>query len=105
MDAPILAPLPEGMDSHFGPELRRFVLMQYHQGQSTLPRLVALLQSVGVSISKRQVQRLLTDKQDGFRQRSPCGFTRRTGDVALCVGGRYRCAACRQERVLHADRQ
>jgi hypothetical protein len=62
----ILAPLPEGVDSHFGPELRRFVLMQYHQGQSTLPRLVALLQSVGVSISKRQVQRLLTDQQDDF---------------------------------------
>ena len=62
----VLAPLPEGVDSHFGPELRRFVLMQYHQGQSTLPRLVALLQSVGVSISKRQVQRLLTDKQADF---------------------------------------
>jgi hypothetical protein len=62
----ILASLPEGIEGHFGPELRRFVLMQYHQGQSTLPRLVALLQSVGVSISKRQVQRLLTDKQDGF---------------------------------------
>jgi hypothetical protein len=40
--------------------------MHYHQGQSTLPRLVALLQSVGVSISKRQVQRLLTDKQQDF---------------------------------------
>jgi hypothetical protein len=40
--------------------------MQYHQGQSTLPRLVALLQSVGVSISKREVQRLLTDRQQGF---------------------------------------
>jgi hypothetical protein len=62
----ILAPLPDGIDGHFGPELRRFVLMQYHQGQSTLPRLTALLQSVGVSISKRQVQRLLTDKQEGF---------------------------------------
>jgi hypothetical protein len=62
----ILAPLPEGIDCHFGPELRRFVLMQYHQGQSTLPRLTALLQSVGVSISKRQVQRLLTDNQEGF---------------------------------------
>jgi hypothetical protein len=40
--------------------------MQYHQGQSTLPRLTALLQSLGVSISKRQVQRLLTDKQEEF---------------------------------------
>jgi hypothetical protein len=62
----ILAPLPEGIDGHFGPELRRFVLMQYHQGQSTLPRLAALLRSVGVSISKRQLQRLLTDKQESF---------------------------------------
>jgi hypothetical protein len=62
----ILASLPAGIDGHFGPELRRFVLMHYHQGQSTLPRLVALLQSVGVSISKRQVQRLLTDQQDEF---------------------------------------
>jgi hypothetical protein len=62
----ILAPLPEGVDGHFGPDLRRFVLMHYHQGQSTLPRLVALLRSLGVSISKRQVQRLLTDKQDDF---------------------------------------
>ena len=26
----ILAPLPEGIEGHFGPELRRFVLMQYH---------------------------------------------------------------------------
>jgi hypothetical protein len=62
----ILAPLPEGVDGHFGPELRRFVLMQYHQGQSTLPRLATFLRSVGVAISKRQLQRLLTDKQADF---------------------------------------
>ncbi len=62
----IVAPLPEGTEGHFGPDLRRFVLMQYHQGQSTLPRLTALLQSVGLSISKREVQRLLTEKHDGF---------------------------------------
>jgi Transposase IS66 family len=62
----IIAPLPEGTKGHFGSDLRRFVLMQYHQGQTTLPRLTALLHSVGVSISKREVQRLLTDKQQGF---------------------------------------
>jgi len=62
----IVAPLPEGTCGHFGPDLRRFVLMQYHQGQTTLPRLTALLHSLGVAISKREVQRLLTDKQDGF---------------------------------------
>ena len=48
----IVAPLPEGTSGHFGPGLRRFVPMQYHQGQTTLPRLTALLHSAGVSISK-----------------------------------------------------
>ena len=62
----IVAPLPEGTKGHFGADLRRFVLMQYHQGQTTLPRLTALLHSVGVPISKREVQRLLTEKQQGF---------------------------------------
>ena len=33
----VLARLPDGTEGHFGPELRRFVLMQYHQGKSTLP--------------------------------------------------------------------
>ena len=62
----IVAPLPAGTIGHFGPDMRRFVLMQYHQGQSTSPRLTALLQSVGVSISKRETQRLLTEGHDGF---------------------------------------
>jgi hypothetical protein len=62
----MVAPLPEGTTGHFGPSLRRFVLMQYHQGQTTLPRLTALLHSVGVSISQREIQRLLTGRQDGF---------------------------------------
>jgi hypothetical protein len=62
----IVAALPEGTRGHFGPDLRRFVLMQYHQGQTTLPRLTALMQSVGVSISKRAVQRLLTEKHQSF---------------------------------------
>ena len=62
----IVAPLPEGTKGHFGPELRRFVLMQYHQGQTTLPRLTGLLQATGLAISKREVQRLLTDQHDGF---------------------------------------
>ncbi len=48
----IVAPLSKGIAGHFVPHLRRFVLMQYHQGQSTLPRLTALLHSVGLSISK-----------------------------------------------------
>jgi hypothetical protein len=62
----VTAPLPAGIDGHFGPELRRFVLAQYHQGQMTVPRLVTLLHGLGIFISKRQVIRLLTANQDGF---------------------------------------
>ena len=61
----ILAPLPAGIDGHFGPELRRFVLMQYHQGQSTMPRLLDFVQSLGVAISKRQLVRLLNENHEG----------------------------------------
>ncbi len=62
----IVAPLPEEIEGHFGPELRRFVLMQYHQGQSTMPRLLAFLRSLGISISKRQLVRLLNEKHEAF---------------------------------------
>jgi hypothetical protein len=64
--ATLTAALPEGITGHFGPQLRRFVLAQYHQGQVTMPRLLALLRSVGILISKRQLVRLLIAGQDGF---------------------------------------
>jgi hypothetical protein len=42
------------------------VLFQYHQGQVTVPRLVAQLRAIGVAISKRQVVRLLNESQSTF---------------------------------------
>ena len=60
------APLPAGISGHFGPELRRFVLAQYHQGQMTVPRLLAQLRAFGIVIPKRQLVRLLIAGQDGF---------------------------------------
>ena len=62
----VLAGLPAGVVGHFGPELRRFVLAQHHQGQVTVPRLVAQLRGIGVAISKRQMMRLLIAGQDRF---------------------------------------
>ena len=62
----VVAPLPSGVDRHFGPELRRFVLAQYHQGQVTVPRLVAQLRTIGLAISTRQVMRLLIEGQQRF---------------------------------------
>jgi hypothetical protein len=62
----IIAPLPEGIDDHVGPELKRFILVQYHQGQTTMPRLVALLQMLGLTISERQVVRVLNEAKGLF---------------------------------------
>src|SRR3954470_12753265 len=62
----VVAPLPGGVAGHFGPELRRFVLAQYHQGQVTLPRLVAQLRAIGLAISARQVMRLLIHGHQRF---------------------------------------
>jgi hypothetical protein len=62
----VVAALPKGVSGHFGPSLKRFVLSQYHQGQVTIPRLAAQLTGLGIEISKRQIVRLLTSKQDAF---------------------------------------
>ena len=51
----VLAALPPGVVGHFGPELRRFVLVQHHQGQVTVPRLVAQLQGIGGSAGSRRM--------------------------------------------------
>src|ERR687897_1093 len=56
----LVAPMPAGVEGHLGPELRRFVLLQHHQGQVTAERITAFLAGLGVAISKRQVVRLLT---------------------------------------------
>ena len=62
----VVAALPKGITSHFGPNLKRFILSQYHQGQVTIPRLAAQLTGLGIDISKRQIVRLLNSKQDAF---------------------------------------
>ena len=62
----VTAPLPAGVDGHFGPELRRFVLAQYHQGQVTAARLVTLWRWFGIVISKRQAVRLLIAGKQSF---------------------------------------
>ncbi len=62
----VLAALPAGIVGGFGPELRRFVLALHAQGQVTTERLTALLNGIGVEISKRQVVRMLTGPLDDF---------------------------------------
>ena len=62
----IIAPLPDGVLGGFGANLRRFCLVMHAQGQVTTERLTAILNAIGVAISKRQVVRLLTAKLETF---------------------------------------
>ncbi len=64
----IIAPLPEGITSGFGPGVRRFCLALHTQGQVTTERLTDLLNGIGLSISKREVVRLLTSDLEPFAQ-------------------------------------
>jgi hypothetical protein len=64
----IIAPLPAGITSGFGPGVRRFCLALHTQGQVTTERLTDLLNGIGLSISKREVVRLLTTDLERFEQ-------------------------------------
>ena len=101
----VVAPLPVGIGDHFGPELRRFILAQYHQGQTTVPRLVELLGTLGVDISKRQVVRILTESNEAFiteaRDVLRAGLTHGDWISVDDTGARHR----GKKRLLHPDRQ
>jgi hypothetical protein len=60
----IVADLPLGILGGFGPELRRYIAAGHFQGQVTSERLTALLNGMGLEISKRQVVRLLSKGLD-----------------------------------------
>jgi len=98
----IVTPLPGGVDGHFGPELRRFVLAQYHQGQVTLPRLVVQLRALGLAISTRQVMRLLIQGHQRFfdeaRDVLRAGLVQATWITVDDTGARHKAAngACTQ---------
>src|SRR5271170_7340849 len=90
----VVAPLPPGIHGHFGPELRRFVLAQYHLGQVTATRLVTLLRGFGIVISKRQVVRLLIDGKQGFLEEARdvlrAGLTKAGWITADDTGARHK---------------
>ena len=62
----IVAAMPAGIVGGFGPELRRFILAGHFQGQVTSERLTALLNGMGLDISKRQVVRLLSQNLEAL---------------------------------------
>src|SRR5215217_6150614 len=64
----IIAPLPVGIAGGFGPGVRRFCLALHTQGKVTTESLTDLLNGIGLSISKREVVRLLTTDLEMFEQ-------------------------------------
>ncbi|MBA1158915.1 IS66 family transposase [Microvirga mediterraneensis] len=64
----IIAPMPAGVAGGHGPGGRRFCLALHTQGQVTTERLTDLLNGIGLSISKREVVRLLTTDLETFAQ-------------------------------------
>jgi hypothetical protein len=71
----VLADPPTGVVGGCGPNLHRFVLMLHFQGQMTCERIVTLLTAAGLSISKRQVVRLLTARLEMFRAEEEAVFS------------------------------
>ena len=106
----VMAPLPAGVDGHFGPELRRFVLAQYHQGQVTAARLVTLLRGFGIVISKRQVVRLLIAGKQSFLDEARgvlrAGLTNAAWITADDTGARHKAenGFCTRQRAVHLVR-
>jgi len=58
--------LPDSVDGHFDATLRSFILQQYNHGHVTQPLIWEELTDFGVDISKGQVNRILTEKKEGF---------------------------------------
>jgi len=71
----VTADPPAGVVGGCGPNLHRLVLVLHFQGQMTCERIVAVLTAAGLSISKRQIVRLLTAKLDLFRAEEGAVFT------------------------------
>lgn len=63
----LVGTLPSHLEgSHFGPELRRFVLYQHHQCQVTQPLLHEQLREWGIDISVGQIDALLSGHSEVF---------------------------------------
>ena len=92
----VTADLPAGVVGGCGPHLIRLVLMLHFHGQMTCERIVAVLTAAGVSISKRQVVRLLTANL--FRAEEEAVFAaglRASGFVSVDdTGARHAGKAC-----------
>jgi hypothetical protein len=61
-----LAELPAGYHGQFGPGVQAWVLTLYHEGGMSEPKILEVLQTVGLLISAGQISDLLIKEQDVF---------------------------------------
>jgi hypothetical protein len=62
----IIGQRPEDVNSHFGPALVEFILLQAHQNHVTQGRLLEHLQEIGVDISAGQLSNILLNGHENF---------------------------------------
>ncbi len=64
----LLAPLPADVlpGQHFGPDLIRYILHQYHHNQVTQPLILEELTQFGIVISAGQINNILTEGKEVF---------------------------------------
>jgi len=58
--------LPDSVNGHFDTTLQSFILQQYNHGHVTQPLILDELRDFGIDISKGQINRILTEQNDGF---------------------------------------
>jgi len=64
----LLAALPQGVGSSFGPKLISYILHQYHHCGVTQPLLLEALLEYGIDISAGELSRILTERKEDFHQ-------------------------------------
>ena len=60
----VIAPLPDGVVGHYGPDLVCYVLNQHYEQKVPEPKILAFLHVVGIKISAAQLNDLLTQGKD-----------------------------------------
>jgi len=83
----IVAELDPGIVGGYGPHLHRLVLALHFSGQTTCERIVALLDGMGVAISKRQAVRLPTAKLETFRAEDAAALKAGLSGADVAVDG------------------
>jgi hypothetical protein len=63
-----IAELPKGYEGQFGPTIRALVISLYYAGGMSEPKIIELLEQMGVNISAGKVSSLLTKKTESWQE-------------------------------------